>query len=267
MKNRKTKKLLAYKKGGGIGYSTLGQSQREVEQRDTIRRLREELKTVQKDAETERKRRELQEKKRTRRAAAAAVAMTVAKAAEREAYSLRQELGEVQRLRQEELRSEQMKVRQARRYAERLAYAITTLRAKVAQQSEQPNLVLPKPELIIKDYDTVNIQAEERQDIPSDILRELQDPITSNIMTDPVITTSGRTFDRTSINDYITRLRSEGHKPSDPFSGGIEIDPNILIPNLAVRSLIEYYFATTTGGTRKQKKSRKQKNKDVKRIT
>ena len=113
--------------------------------------------------------------------------------------------------------------------------------------------------LIIKDYDTVNKHAEERQDIPSDILRELQDPITSNIMTDPVITTSGRTFDRTSINDYITRLRREDRKPSDPFSGGIEIDPNILIPNMAVRSLIEKYFHTTTGGRRKLTKKKKSK--------
>jgi len=272
MKNRKTKKLLAYKKGGGIVYSTLGlgnsqdergveshhtsaqtfeQRQQDVEQRDTIRRLGEELKTVQKYAETERRRRELEEKRRAgdverveQARIAAAEGQAAALAAEREVVRLR-----------EELRRTQAQLLRATRAHE---HAMRTLTATAAQRERaQPNIVLAKTKpLIIKDYDTVNKHAEERQDIPPEILREIQDPITSNIMIDPVITTSGRTFDRTSINDYITRLRREGRKPSDPFSA-IEIDPNILIPNIAVRSLIEKYFHTTTGGRRKLTKKKK----------
>jgi hypothetical protein len=258
MKNKKTKKLLAYKKGGGIVYSTLGlgnseqgstegppqtfeQRQREVEQRDMIRRLGEELKTVQKYAETERRRRELEEKRRAGNVERVEEARVAALAAEREAQRLR----EVVRTTQAQL----LRVQQAREIAEGAARAACVGRERVARL---------RP-LIISNYDYVNEHVEERLDIPSYILRELQDPITSNIMTDPVITTSGRTFDRTSINEYIAMLNEQGRKPSDPFSGGIEINPNILIPNLAVRSLIEKYFQTTTGGRRKLTKKKKSK--------
>lgn len=276
MKNRKTKKLLAYIKGGGIVYSTLGldnsqdergveshhtspqtfeQRQREVEQRDMIRRLGKELKTVQKYAETERRRRELEEKRRAgdverveEAVRIAGVATEATVAAEREVRRVR----EVLRTTQAEL----LRTQQAKQRAEAAAWMAA---ATAKRESVQPNTFISQTKpLIIKDYDTVNKHVEEREDIPSEILREIQDPITSNIMTDPVITTSGRTFDRTSIYDYITRLRRQGRKPSDPFTA-IEIDPDILIPNFAVRSLIEKYFHTTTGGRRKQKKSRKQK--------
>ncbi|CAD7949138.1 unnamed protein product [Amoebophrya sp. A120] len=71
----------------------------------------------------------------------------------------------------------------------------------------------------------------EEEDHPSEFLC----PISRELMADPVVAEDGQTYDRQSIQDWF----SLGHS-SSPVTRE-EISPNNLIPNRAVRSLIEDY--------------------------
>lgn len=120
------------------------------------------------------------------------------------------------------------------------------------------NYILNMPEL-----DTKNITSEQVEALPEAIQEIITCPITLQIMSDPVMDIRGRTYDRDALVHFL-RTREE--------AGGTHVDPMdqrpipnlLLIPNMAVRNLIKYYFPTAGGRrklTRRKKKKTKRKSK------
>ena len=52
------------------------------------------------------------------------------------------------------------------------------------------------------------------EDIPADFI----DPINQELMTDPVMVSDGRTYERTSIQNWILTKQRTGAAPTSPFS-------------------------------------------------
>lgn len=68
---------------------------------------------------------------------------------------------------------------------------------------------------------------------------ELVDPITQELMTDPVVAADGHTYDRSSIEHHFSNASSH-HRVRSPMTN--QVLPNLnLIPNHAIRGLIREY--------------------------
>ena len=70
-------------------------------------------------------------------------------------------------------------------------------------------------------------EASEAEEVPDDYIC----PITAEIMTDPVTTVDGFTYERTAISEW---LRT---KDTSPFTGAT-LESKTVIPNLSLRSMI-----------------------------
>lgn len=92
--------------------------------------------------------------------------------------------------------------------------------------------------------------------LPQEVLETIMDPITMTIMSDPVINSQGRTYDRSTLMRIIQDSSHPGSVVVDPFSRQ-PISGDIIIPNIAIRDLIQRYF--TSAGGRKKKTRRKRK--------
>ena len=73
-------------------------------------------------------------------------------------------------------------------------------------------------------------EASEATEVPDDYVC----PITAEIMTDPVTTADGFTYERTAITEW---LRTKNTSPST----GATLETTILIPNLSLRSMIRSF--------------------------
>tara|TARA_A100001011_G_scaffold317392_1_gene336723 strand:- start:377 stop:1069 length:693 start_codon:yes stop_codon:yes gene_type:complete len=94
--------------------------------------------------------------------------------------------------------------------------------------------------------------------LPQEVQDTIIDPITMTIMSDPVTNSQGRTYDRTTIMRIIQDPSQwQGGVPVDPISRQ-PISVNIIIPNIAIRDLIQRYFSSA-GGRKKQTRKRKSK--------
>ena len=78
-------------------------------------------------------------------------------------------------------------------------------------------------------------EASEAAEVPDDYVC----PITSEIMTDPVSTLDGYTYERTAITEW---LRTKNTSPST----GATLETTILIPNLSLRSMIRSFVEART---------------------
>jgi hypothetical protein len=83
--------------------------------------------------------------------------------------------------------------------------------------------------------------------------KNLTGPISQEIMSDPVVTSAGHTYERSNIEEWIRRSNT------DPQTRATLTTP--LIPNSLVKSMItDFHLTPNTGGRRKltkKKKSRK----------
>ena len=77
--------------------------------------------------------------------------------------------------------------------------------------------------------------ASEAEEVPDDYIC----PITAEIMTDPVSTMDGFTYERTAITEW---LRTNN---TSPFTGAT-LESKALIPNLLVRSLLRAFIGART---------------------
>ena len=66
---------------------------------------------------------------------------------------------------------------------------------------------------------------------------QFMDIISGNVMTDPVIIESGMTYERNSISVWISHGKS-----TCPMTG-LKVNPHIIIPNVALRQLIEEFVS------------------------
>jgi hypothetical protein len=66
-------------------------------------------------------------------------------------------------------------------------------------------------------------------------------PITNDLMSDPVMTAKGNTYERRAIKDWFARCRAEGRPLTDPKSGST-VDSDALVPNNNVRSMASDYL-------------------------
>ena len=73
-------------------------------------------------------------------------------------------------------------------------------------------------------------QASEAAEVPNDFIC----PITAEIMTDPVTTVDGFTYERAAITEWLST------KDTSPFTGAT-LKSKALIPNLALRSMIRSF--------------------------
>lgn len=89
--------------------------------------------------------------------------------------------------------------------------------------------------------------------LPDHVQTIITCPLTQQIMSDPVIDSQGNTYERSAIEQWIaTRSPATDPLNRQPIT-------NLLIPNMAIRSLIQLYIPSA-GGKRKltkKKKSRK----------
>ncbi|KAJ1888833.1 Ubiquitin conjugation factor E4 A [Coemansia sp. IMI 209127] len=74
----------------------------------------------------------------------------------------------------------------------------------------------------------------------SECPQEFIDPITHNIMTDPVVLPSGTCCDRSTIARHLDSRRT------DPFTG-LPLDPSQIKPNLALRLRVQSWLDTNHG--------------------
>ena len=72
-------------------------------------------------------------------------------------------------------------------------------------------------------------EASEAAEVPDDYVC----PITAEIMTDPVCTLDGFTYERTAITEW---LRTNDSSPAT----GAKLESKTLIPNITVRCLLRY---------------------------
>ena len=81
------------------------------------------------------------------------------------------------------------------------------------------------------DWDQVNLA----------VARSLQDafvcPIAGDMMTDPVFTSDGHTYERAAIEQWFASTRAQGGQPTSPLTGLVLANTN-LIPNIALRGQI-----------------------------
>jgi hypothetical protein len=116
----------------------------------------------------------------------------------------------------------------------------------------------PTPE--IPEPEPVEIPQEVIDRIPQEVLNVITCPIGGEIMRNPVVNSVGQTYDRTNIQQWISR--------------GNRTDPNTrqqitttLIPNFSIKSLINSYIPQLGGKRKYTKKNRKyKKSKKTKTI-
>jgi len=117
----------------------------------------------------------------------------------------------------------------------------------------------PTPE--IAEPEPIEIPQEVIDRIPQEVLNIITCPISGEIMRNPVINSVGQTYDRTRIQQWLSR--------------GNRTDPNTrqqitttLIPNFSIKSLINSYIPQLGGKRKYTKKNRKmkimKKNKTIK---
>jgi STIP1 family protein 1 len=110
----------------------------------------------------------------------------------------------------------------------------------------------------IQSLNTGSISEDDIKTLPKEVQDTILDPITFTIMSDPVINSQGRTYDRSTLMKIIEDGSQSG-VPVDPFTRQ-PISVDIIIPNIAIRDLIQRYFPKA-GGKKKQTRKKKSKKK------
>ena len=118
----------------------------------------------------------------------------------------------------------------------------------------------PTPEIAEPEPEPIEIPREVIDRIPQEVLNVITCPIGGEIMRNPVINSVGQTYDRSNIQQWISR--------------GNRTDPNTrqqitttLIPNFSIKSLINSYIPQLGGKRKYTKKNRKyKKSKKTKTI-
>mmetsp|Transcript_9035 Transcript_9035/g.10215 ORF Transcript_9035/g.10215 Transcript_9035/m.10215 type:complete len:144 (+) Transcript_9035:19-450(+) len=81
--------------------------------------------------------------------------------------------------------------------------------------------------------------------IPKDVEEKLLCPISLEIMTDPVVTPYGHTYERKNIEEYIER------HGIDPMTRK-PLAKDALIPNYSIRTMLEHYCETKDNNSSKK---------------
>ena len=110
----------------------------------------------------------------------------------------------------------------------------------------------PPPPPNVTSLNTSSISASTVSSLPDHVQTIITCPLTLQIMSDPVVDTQGNTYERSAIETWIASQSS----PTDPLNR--QPISNVLIPNMAIRSLIQLYFPSA-GGRRKLTKKKKSK--------
>jgi hypothetical protein len=105
---------------------------------------------------------------------------------------------------------------------------------------------------IVAPLNTSSISETTISSLPDHVQTIITCPLTQQIMSDPVMDSQGNTYERSAIEQWIaTRSPATDPLNRQPIT-------NILIPNMAIRSLIQLYIPTA-GGRRKLTKKKKLK--------
>lgn len=113
-----------------------------------------------------------------------------------------------------------------------------------ATSSIHPSLLLEGGDVVVQDNKTKNTGKKHQQDPKSsktskkkNTPEQFMDIISGNVMTDPVIIESGMTYERNSISVWFSHGKS-----TCPMTG-LKVNPDIIIPNVALRQLIEEFVS------------------------
>ena len=121
----------------------------------------------------------------------------------------------------------------------------------------------PPPPPNVTPLNTSSISATTISSLPDHVQTIITCPLTQQIMSDPVMDSQGNTYERSAIEQWIaTRSPATDPLNRQPIT-------NILIPNMAIRSLIQLYIPTAGGKrklTKKKKSKRYRKQKKSKRL-
>lgn len=110
----------------------------------------------------------------------------------------------------------------------------------------------PPPPPNVTPLNTSSISATTISSLPDHVQTMITCPLTQQIMSDPVMDSQGNTYERSAIEQWMaTRSPATDPLNRQPIT-------NILIPNMAIRSLIQLYIPTA-GGRRKLTKKKKSK--------
>jgi hypothetical protein len=89
--------------------------------------------------------------------------------------------------------------------------------------------------------EALDLEMQRRGAVAHNIPAEMQCPISSDIMRDPVMCTDGHTYERVAITEWVK------HKATSPLTNQPLERPVMLIPNYALRGLI-MSFVESRGG-------------------
>lgn len=138
------------------------------------------------------------------------------------------------------------------------SYNENILETNEALQPMRPQQPMLPPIPNIQSLNTGSISEDDIKTLPKEVQDTILDPITFTIMSDPVINSQGRTYDRSTLMKIIEDgSQSQSGVPVDPFTRQ-PISVDIIIPNIAIRDLIQRYFPKA-GGRRKLTKKKKSK--------
>ena len=115
----------------------------------------------------------------------------------------------------------------------------------------------------IQSLNSDSISDDDIKTLPTEVRDTIEDPITTTIMSDPVINSQGRTYDRSTLMRIIKIALDKGAVPLDPITRQ-PFSVDIIIPNIAIRDLVQRYFPKAGGKkkqTRKKRVKRKSKSK------
>ena len=123
------------------------------------------------------------------------------------------------------------------------------------RQSRTGNISEPLPRVQVLPLEV--IPEDILNTIPENVQEILEDKVSLEIMTDPVINSQGQTYNRSTMIRIIEQARIDGKLPKDPITK--QIIGSEVIPNMFVRSLIQMYYPQAGGGSKKKKTTRKKK--------
>ena len=94
--------------------------------------------------------------------------------------------------------------------------------------------------------------------IPQPVLDAITCPISGDVMRNPVVNSVGQTYDRSSIEQWLSRGNTTDPNTRQPITGQ-------LTPNYVIKTLINSYIPALGGKKRKNYKTKKHKKKKSKK--
>ncbi|KAL6759675.1 hypothetical protein V8C86DRAFT_2566457 [Haematococcus lacustris] len=102
--------------------------------------------------------------------------------------------------------------------------------------SQQPPAAAAQPELPQQWWDDLFRDAS-RLDTPCEVPGAYTCPLTMEVFREPVITPAGHCYEQASILEHLSKVG-----PWDPLRRDVKVTPDMLVPNLALRTAVQLYL-------------------------